>query len=59
MSRYIYESPDNGKTIYRFDADNPNVDRELYRSPGGLYHSPPDFDIAITIEDDGTVNIKV
>lgn len=59
LSRWIYESPDKGKTVYRYDADDPSADRELYRSASGLYHCPPDFDLKLTIDEDGIVTITL
>ena len=45
--KYIYESPDSGKTIYRTPVGHPNVKRELVI---------PD-NISIDISDEGTVLI--
>ena len=49
MPRYIYESPDNGRTIYRRDMDNPNAERELYRK------EQPDI---LILDEDVIVKIK-
>lgn len=43
--KYIYESPDGGKTIYRYPLGNPDK-RELY-NPGPV----------VTVTDDGVVII--
>ena len=56
---YIYESPDGGKTIYRRPIGQAGAPRELYRSESGLYHVVDDFDLKITIDEDGIVTTEV
>lgn len=51
MPRYIYESPDNGRTVYRRDMDNSSAERELCRTV--------DDNVHITIHEDGQVEIKL
>ena len=55
---YIYESPDGGKTIYRYPRGHYDQ-RELYRSESGLYHQPAGFDFSLTIDEDGIVIIDL
>lgn len=43
--KYIYESPDKGKTVYRTPFNNPNAKRELVVSE----------DFFVEVKEDGTV----
>ena len=49
MPKYIYESPDGGKTVYRRLIGVPHAERELC--------STSEDRIDITITDDGVVHI--
>ena len=53
--KYIYESPDNGNTIYRTPMGVPHAKRELITSP--LFNDTEKL-LELIISDDGVVVIN-
>jgi len=53
---YIYESPDNGKTIYRRPINDQDAERELIQSPISYYEGQKILEVIIS--DDGQVVIN-